>query len=501
MSKNSQLQPLISKNKYQNLCLKIKLRSLSALLVGVVLLNTSMAADIELPVLGDASSSIVSKSQEHKLGKAWLQAFRSRVQQYDDPLLQSYLENLVFDLSTYSELDDTRLTIVVVNNPTINAFAVPGGIIGFHTGIFNYAENEDQLASIIAHEFAHLSQRHHARSIEARRNSSHLSLAGFLASLVISSTVGGDAGLAVLSATRALTVDQQLRYSRSNEQEADRLGIKTLIRANRDPNATADMLNKMLALTRFNSSRVPEFLLTHPVTERRVADTKARAFNIQQRHYKDHQEFYIIKARMQLLLQNNANDSVKHFSRQLETNSQYTVAAKYGLALAHLKQNNSKEAKRIINQLLADAPNYLPFIYADIEIDIASQQYQQALTKIERQLAFNQNNYPLQRLQAEALWRIHNYEKASQVLTALSRSRPEDPSIWYHLAEVRGLAGNISGVHEARAEYFILVGALDRARKQLGFALKLVAADFKRRSIIEERLLNIEAMQKSLEAL
>jgi predicted Zn-dependent protease len=503
MPKCPNAQSLLSNSDHLNSRLKAQYKPhrLIALLIGLLLFSTAMAADVKLPVLGDASSGIISKNQEYKLGKTWLQAFRSRVQQYNDPLLQSYLEHLVFDLTTHSELDDTRLTIVVVNNPTINAFAVPGGIIGFHTGIFTYADNEDQLASVIAHELAHLSQRHFARSVEARRNSSTLSLAGLLATLVVSSTMGGDAGLAALSATQALTLEQQLRYSRGNEQEADRLGVKTMIRAERDPNAAAGMLTNMLALTRYNSNRVPEFLLTHPVTERRVADTKARAFKNQQRHYKENQEFYIIKARMQLLLQNNATASIKHFARQLDSNTQYSDAAKYGLALAHLNQNNHPEAKKIIGKLLTDKPNYLPFIYADIEIDIASQQYQQALKKIEQQLTFNQNNYPLQWLQAQVLWHMHKYDKAAQVLTALAKSRPDDPSIWYNLAEVRGLAGNISGVHEARAEYFILVGALDRARKQLGFALKLVSADFKRRSMVEERLADLEVMQKRLESL
>ena len=125
----------------------------------------------------------------------------------------------------------------------MNAFAVPGGIVGIHTGLFSYAENEDQMVSVLAHELAHLSQRHFARGLEARRASSTLSLAGLLAGLALSATVGGDAGMAAITATQALTMENQLRYSRSNEKEADQFGLRTLKKAGRDPRAAADMLS------------------------------------------------------------------------------------------------------------------------------------------------------------------------------------------------------------------------------------------------------------------
>ena len=201
-----------------------------------------IAADINLPMLGDSSSGIVSKNQEFKLGKSWLQAFRRQVEQHDDPLLQAYLEQLTFDLVIHSELEDTRLTLVLVNNPNINAFAVLGGIIGINTGIFTYADNEDQLASIISHEIAHLSQRHFARGLEARRSSANINLAGLLATLIVSSKSGTDAGIAALSASQALAIDQQLRYSRNNEKEADRQGLKIMKKSGRDPGAAAEML-------------------------------------------------------------------------------------------------------------------------------------------------------------------------------------------------------------------------------------------------------------------
>ena len=193
--------------------------------------SPSQAADVRLPVIGDTASGIISKQQEYELGRTWLKVFRSRVRAYDDPLMQTYLEELLYNLATYSELEDPRIELVIVKNPSMNAFAVPGGVVGFHTGVFSYADNEDQMVSILAHELAHLSQRHFSRGTEAQRANSVLSMAGLLASIVLAATAGGDAATAAMITTQGLALDSQLRYSRSNEQEADRVGLATMERA------------------------------------------------------------------------------------------------------------------------------------------------------------------------------------------------------------------------------------------------------------------------------
>jgi predicted Zn-dependent protease len=459
------------------------------------------AAEIKLPLLGDSASGIVSKQQEYELGRTWLKAFRSRVRVHDDPLMQQYLEQLLYNLATYSDLEDPRLELVIVNNPTMNAFAVPGGVVGFHTGVFALAETEDQMASVLAHELAHLSQRHFARGLEAQRSSSMVSLAGLLASLVIAATAGGDAGLAAITTAQAITMDNQLRYSRSNEQEADRIGLQTMERANRDPGAVADMFATLLKATRYTGSRPPEFLLTHPITEKRIADARGRAMGAAMRHYPRNPDFHLIKARALVAISNQPLDAIKRFNAELQSNPQNPQAIYYGLALAHTKAGNYGQARKTLDQLLQDNPHQLSFQYADLELDIAMERYDQGLAKAERLLRLNPNSYPLTAIKSEILWQAHSYEEAGAVLTALSRMRPEDPMIWYRLAEVRGLAGNISGVHEARAEYFILVGAFGKAREQLGLAVKLVAADFKRSAIVRQRLRDVAAMEDRIEKL
>lgn len=481
------------------------LQYLTGLLFSVTLVilsqSSALAAEIKLPILGDATSGIVSKQQEYELGRTWLKAFRSRVREHHDPLMQQYLEQLLYNLATYSDVEDPRLELVIINNPSMNAFAVPGGVVGFHTGVFALAENEDQMASVLAHELAHLSQRHFARGVEAQRASSMLSLGGLLASLVIAATAGGDAGMAAITATQAVAMNDQLRYSRSNEQEADRMGLQTMERANRDPGAVADMFATLLKATRYKGSRPPEFLLTHPVTEKRIADARGRAMASSMRQYSRSPEFHLIKARALVAISNNPKNAIKRFNAQLRSNPQNPQGAQYGLALAYIGAGEFDLARQSLARLLKDNPYQLSFQYADLELDLATKEYNQGLAKLDKLLRLSPNNYPLTTIKSEILWQAHRYEEAGEVLTALSRMRPEDPMIWYRLAEVRGLAGNISGVHEARAEYFILVGAFDQAREQLSLAVKLVASDFKRSAIVRQRIRDVAALEDRIKKL
>ena len=463
--------------------------------------NLALAKEIELPLLGDSSSGIVSKQQEYQLGRTWLKVFRSRVTEHDDPLMQLYFEELIYNLAVFSDLENPELELVIIKNPTMNAFAVPGGVVGIHTGLFAFAENEDQMVSVLAHELAHLSQRHFARGLEARRSSSMVTLAGLLAGLVVAATVGGDAGMAAISASQAYAAESQLRYSRSNEQEADRIGLQTMERSGRDPAAAGDMFETLLSKTRYSGTRIPEFLLTHPVTEKRIADARGRSMGSSRRHYIEHPDYYLMQARAIVAMDSSTKISITKFQTELKNNTLRPDAANYGLALAYLNAGEFIKAERLIAALLAEHPRQIAYQYTDIEIDLAQENYATALSKLNGLLALTPNNYPLMALESEILWQDHQYEKSATVLTLLTRNRPEDPMLWYRLAEVRGLAGNISGVHEARAEYFILVGAFDLAREQLGLATKLVAADFKRSAIVSQRLRDVVSMEEKAKRL
>ena len=485
-----------------------KMRALiSVVLTKAILIQSPLLfARDDLPWLGDASSSAVSLEQEKMLGSIWLKMFRSRIETYSDPFLQDYLENLLFNLATYSELSEAELTLVLVDNPSMNAFAVPGGVIGVHTGVFSYADNEDQLASVLSHELAHLSLRHYARRVENSKNQAKVNMAGLLAAVVLAATAGGDAATAALMTTQAASLQSQLAYSRSHEQEADREGIKTLQRADRDATQAASMFENMLRATRYTGSRPPEYLLTHPVTERRIADARNRAGynprNLLQPNTGS--DYLFLRARARTNSWRTPQQGLEAFKAQAANtlkNSDLHHAAQYGIALMEMQLGAFDRARVTLGNLAEQRPNSPLIRHTQLELEVASGNFDTAITALERQLRRQPHNYPGQMLLGEAHWLAGNSAMSAAVYENLARQRPEDPAVWYQLAEVRGLAGDIAGVHAARAEYFILIGVFDRAREQIELALSLLSSDFKRSAVLTQRLKDLNEYELRAERL
>ncbi len=451
-------------------------------------------AQINLPELGDSSSAIVSPQQEYELGQKWLRLYRSRVPTSADPLMQSYLEQLLSRLAASSQLRNQKLELILVKNPTMNAFAVPGGVVGVHTGLFIYAASEGQLASVLAHELAHLSQRHFARSVEKAQQNSIPTMAALLASLVLAATAGGDAGIAAMTATQAAALDSQLRFSRQNEQEADRIGMLTMVAAGEDPYAVPAMFERMLQATRY-SQRPPEFLLTHPVTESRVADALNRANQYSQRQYPQNLDFYLMRVRAQLLHENTPQDAVKRFTGEFEGETLSREASRYGLAIALTDSNQPQRAREHIAALLQKRPDEPAYIIASANVEAADNNLSGALEILSTALRGQPNHHAYNMRYAELLMKAGRYDDAKATLTAQVKQRPKDDNIWYLLAEVNGLAGDIVGVHEARAEYYLLNGIFDKAQHQLQNALRLVKGNYHKTALLEERLRQVKQMQ------
>lgn len=457
------------------------------------------ANDIELPDLGDTSSSLFSPEQEYNLGRNWLKVFRSRVKTDTDPLMHDYLEHLIYRLATQSQLKDRRITLVVVDNKALNAFAVPGGVVGINNGLLLYAQTEDQLASVIAHELAHLSQRHFARGQEQQARNAIPNMAALLASIVLLATSGTDAGIAALSATQAASIQNQLRYSRSMEQEADRIGMQTLVKADMNPSAMGDMFDEMQRSMRFQGTRPPEFLLTHPVTEKRIADARNRARKYPAKPESDTLDFHLMQARAQLHTAENPAQALRRFQSAVDNHSDNMTANRYGLAMALIANNQSAEANTIIDALLKEHPHTLAFLILKAEYFNSVKEYGKARELLQKQLELNPGNYPLTVRYAETLLLANAPAEAARVLKRQVVKQPDNPHLWYLLAETHGLAGDILGVHEARAEYFVLTGVFTQAQKQLIYALKLIPDDYPAQARIKERIREIEELKNEWE--
>lgn len=479
-------------------------RSVLALLLSSLFFVAASARpeELKLPKLGESSTSMFSAEYEHQLGRTWLRIFRSQVPTMDDPLLFDYLEGLIYKLLTHSQLEDRRVEIVIVDNPTINAFAVPGGVIGIHNGLLLWAQTQDELATVLAHEIAHLSQRHFSRSVEFQKKQQPLALAAMLAGLVLMATTGSDVGMAAISASQAASQDASLRYSRGNEQEADRVGMQTMVEAGMDPHAAPSMFERMMQASRYSGgNRMPEFLRTHPLSENRIADTRnrARQYPKQIRHID--LDYQLMRARVALQLADTPEEAVQEFRGELDGKPLSREAATYGLVLALTEAGRSQEASLELDGLWSRSPDRLEYIIADAQIDMAQNKPGKAANKLAQKLEITPGNHPLTMTYATALMKNQQPHIAEEVLVTQSRLRPNDPGLWYLLAEVQGLSGNIIGLHQSRAEYFILNGILDQAEKQLKYALPLAQGDYLTTAKINQRLKDINQIREQMENL
>ncbi|MBD9499718.1 M48 family metalloprotease [Pseudomonas sp. BGr12] len=430
----------------------------------------------DLPSLGDASSSIVSPEQEFQLGRAWLSMLRNQVDTLNDPQLKDYVESSVYRLAESSELQDHRLAFILIRDKQINAFAAPGGVVGVNGGLFIYAQTEGEYIAVLAHELGHLSQRHFARGIEAQQRMQIPVMAAMLAGIVAAAAGAGDAGIAAIAGTQAAAIQNQLRFSRQNEQEADRVGVATMVRAGYDPRSMPNMFERLARQYRYEG-KPPEFLLTHPVTESRIADTRNRAEQYPKGGKEDSLRYELMRARVQQMFEDTPGMASKQFRAQLDEDPK-NDAARYGLALSQTKIGQLNEARSNLQQLLAKAPNDISYNLAMSDLDITANKLPDAQARVQKMLGQYPDSYPLIQANADLMMKTNRAADAEKTLFKLSQRRPLDPDVWNRLADACTLSGNAIGVYQARAEYYALTGDYKQAIEQLDFAKRRAGGNF-----------------------
>ena len=422
-----------------------------------------------LPELGDASSAIFSPQMEKHLGEMFLKQLRSQVPTVADEVLKYYVATQLFELAQHSELKEAVVSPLLIDSEEINAFAAPGGVVGINLGLLVHANDIHEYASVIAHELAHLSQRHFARGVEAQRRATLPMLLGMIAGVALAAVGGGDAGMAAMMGTQAAAMQNQLRYSRTREQEADRIGLNTLARAGHDPDGMARMFERMQRAFRF-TERPPEFLLTHPVTESRIADARNQAAEYGQMEVTGSRDYQLMRARALVHFAQTPNRALAE-ARHADDGGE--VAA-YRLALARSRAGEHLEAIIGLRTLHEANPRSILLTASYAEALIEGEQHERAIGLLAHQLVINPDNQPLAMLYARALAGAGRGDAAQEVLARQSRVHPNDTDVWRELAEHAGLAGDIVGVHRARAEYFALHGAYQNAIQHLEYARGLV---------------------------
>lgn len=438
-----------------------------------------------LPSLGDSSSAIISPEQEHQLGRAWLSILRGQVRQLEDPLLKNYVESSVYRLAESSQLNDHRLDFIILASPQLNAFAAPGGIIGVNGGLLLHAHTEAEYASVMAHELAHLSQRHFARGLEAQKRLQVPLMAAMLAGVIAAAAGGGDLGIAAIASSQAAAMQEQRRFSRQNEQEADRIGLLNLHKAGFDPRAMPSMFERLMRQYRYDRMP-PEFLLTHPVSESRIADTRNRAEQYDNQGVLDSLYYQLIRARVQLTFEDTPGLALKRF-RSMLADDPSLDAARYGLVLALIRGSQLDEARQQLDVLLKKVPDSIIYNLAAVDLELSRNQLTQALQRVERLLQRHPNNFPLLSAKYEVQLKQKDLLGAQKSINLLLKQRPNDPDIWFEVSEIRGLTNDIIGLHEARAEFFSRVGDYTQAIEQLDYAKRRASNNYPRAARIHAR--------------
>jgi predicted Zn-dependent protease len=427
----------------------------------------------DLPVLGDASSSLISPELEKKIGQDFLRQVHANLRTVDDPILKYYVERQLADLAAHSALTDRSLSPVLIDSPDVNAFAAPGGVVGINLGLMLHAEDVNEYAAVIAHELAHLSQRHFARGIEEQRAQTIPTIASVIAAILLGAVGGADAGLAALSTAQAAAISNQLRYSRARETEADRIGLETMVEADLDPQGMARMFERMQRAYRY-TRKPPEFLLTHPLSETRISDARSQALRYPQRTYPPDRAYQLMRARAVVHYADSPQAAVQRFEKDVRDDPE-NPAARYGLALALSAAGEHGQAIALAEQLQSGNPHDILYLATLAEALTNAGETDQSIPLLQNALRHYPDNPPLSMLYADALVGAERYAAAETVLEQLARTRRQDVDVWYQLAEVAGLAGNIVGVHLARAQYFELHGAYHQAIQHLEYASRLAS--------------------------
>jgi len=468
-----------------------------ALPAGVV---PARAQTPDLPALGDVTYDDLSPANERRFGEQVMRQVRRDPAYLPDPDTRDYLNALGFKLVSVSPARYMDFEFFAVRDPMINAFALPGGFIGVHTGLVLGATNESELASVLAHEIGHVEQRHIARMLAKQREGSFIAIGALLLALLAArsgSSSSGDAAQAAIMAGQAAAAQQQLNFSREAEREADRVGFQTLVAAGFDPAATVSFFDRLQQGTRIYESAAPEYLRTHPITLERLSDMQNRAREARVRPRPDSLDFHLVRARLRVLQDENPqglHDSALHFRSQIESRAAPSLtAAYYGLALASLKLDQHAAAVEAARnaRLSSQAPSPM------LDKVVSQTRYAAARTDAERAEAIGlareaAARYPVSRLSAlnyvELLQRSEQHEAAVAFLREQLAVPRSDPRLFELLARSYERLGQRTLQHQATAELYVLLGAGPAAIDQLQLARRANDADFYTMSEVDARL-------------
>ena len=496
---------------------------LPQLLVALLLFFVLPIRATELPDLGDVSQVTLSPRQEKDLGLQIMAEIRAHKDYLDDAEITGYLTILgnKLILGSREARPDQDFEFFTVKDPAINAFALPGGYMGFNTGLILAAQAESELAGVMAHEIAHVTQKHLARMIAGQKYNMLVSLAA-VALAVLASRTHPQISEAVLVGSQARHIQSQLDFTRDHEKEADRIGMNILVSAGFDPSGMVAFFEHLQKVGRFHENGAPSYLRTHPITYERIADIENRMQQTSYRQVPDSIDFQLVRAKVRPYLEKPA-DAVKYFDGALR-DKRYTNEAveRYGLVNALLQDKKYARAdKELVYLYEALTPRAFdqaveghrlgaairiqrktslssPMIETlAARVKMSVNQTAEALDIYQAALKIYPQHRALVYDYADALLRTGSPDRALKFIGQQLMFTPEDTRLYSLQAQAYGAVGNQMSQHRAQAEVYARQGKLPAAIEQLEIALRTKDPDFYQASSVEARLRELRELAAS----
>ncbi len=443
---------------------------------------------IDLPELEDSSGALISPAQDKELGAAFFRELHAQLTINEDIEIQEYIQTLGHQLVNNSDNPNHPFYFFVVMDNTINAFAGPGGYIGINSGLFLTTEAESELTSVMAHEIAHITQRHLYRAFEAARQLSIPTAAATLAAILLG-VANPAIGQAAIMAVQAGNAQSQINFTRDNEQEADRIGMQTLVAAHYDPRSMPTFFERLQQATRFYGQSTPEFLRTHPVTESRIADTRGRSEQYPYRQYPDSQTYLLIKAKLRVLTEKNPQQNLQYFrTYSHQGTKEQRQIAHYGMALSYLKLQQWNLAEQELRYLIKQDRQQPHYWNGLARVAVESKHYSQGLAIYQQALTLFPNNRSLKIDYIQSLLKAGEAQLAYELLQSLPTDLQQQPLYFELLSQTYADLKQMAQSHRYVAEYYYQIGQIQTAILQMRLALKERPLDFYLRAILEERL-------------
>ncbi|MEO8332347.1 MAG: M48 family metalloprotease [Gallionella sp.] len=468
------------------------------LTLALLLCFSPCAVSDGLPDLGDVSQIALTPLQERQIGQQSMMEIRASKQFLDDPEVNDYLNQLGSRLVENSTEPGLGFEFFAINDYNINAFAMPGGFVGVNTGLLLTVQSESELAAVLSHEIAHVTQHHLARMIAGQQGDSLASMAA-IAIAILAARTNPQATEAAIASVQARAIQKQLDFTRTHEQEADRIGLDILQKSNFNTHAMPEFLARLQRATRLLEGNAPTYLRTHPITTDRVADIENRVQKQPYRLIPDSLDFQLVRTKL-IAAQKTAMDAITYFTDALGSQKHGNpIAQRYGLVGALLRNNEIDRATQEL-AILRKQVRSSPMSGNSAMLETLAGQVKRAEQNPAAALAFYQTavqSYPQHRAliydYAELLLQNDQAEAAAKLLTSQVTRHPSDTTLYDLQARAYAMQGKVLEQHQAQAYSYAWQGNLYAALEQLKLA-KQAGGSFYQLSMVESDIRELREM-------